>query len=222
MGGRPRWRTFVGFALGAALVLDGLLLQYATGANVQDAVPSQVELIVLEAWSSDASTRLAFTLAQRFANAKILTVGARTSESMDTDGCFAGVSVGEKTRSQLIAWGLAAERIVDSGPGERGTHNETLLVASWIARHAPRTTSLVVVTADFHRTRTRLTYRNALRQIDVRVLGPQLESSDADEPWWADRWRFTALVSEYFKLCYYQLRGWISPLQLVDVTWADA
>lgn len=196
-------------------MLDGMLLLRATVAEVHDAIPPRVELIVLEAWANDGTTGQAFALARRFVNAKIITVGPVSDEAATTGVCFDGASVGEKTRSQLIAWGIAPELIVDLRQRERGTHNEALLIASWLERQAPGAGSLIVVTEWYHRQRSRLTYRNVLRHIDVKVpdLPPGTEELGTSE--WSVRERWSALVAEFIKLGYYQLRGWISPIQLV-------
>lgn len=194
---------------------DAWLLLRTVMEQGPDELPAQVEIIVLEAWASDGVSRQAFDLAQRFVGAKVVTVGAASNDVDVVGTCLEGAAVGEKTRSQLVSWGLRPERVVSLRQAERGTRNEAATVASWMRAWQPEAHGLVIVTEWFHRQRSRLTYRNVMPEADVRVGVPSALFGGPGEPQWTRRDRFIAYLAEFVKLGYYQLRGWISPLQLM-------
>lgn len=202
-------RIAAGFLL-LLLMLDACLLWRAALDQRPDALPPNASLIVLDAWASDSVTRQAFDLAQRYAGARLLSVGPSPErpEELAAEGvCLAGASYAAKTRAQLLSWGLPEDRVILLEQGRRGTHDQAQLVLAWWRQHGGADGPVIVVTEWFHRQRSRLTYRTVMPEVPVQVAGDAPTPTAAD---WPLRDRRASLFSEFLKLAYYQSKGLIS------------
>ena len=69
--------------------------------------------------------------------------------------------------------------------------------------------SLTLVTSPFHQRRTFLAARKSLGDDVVLVNSPADPSVRKREGWWRDGWSAKVVFSEYLKLAYYFVRGWV-------------
>jgi uncharacterized SAM-binding protein YcdF (DUF218 family) len=84
---------------------------------------------------------------------------------------------------------------------------EALVAVADILR-AEGVTSVALVTSPYHQRRTYLTARKALR--GVRLFNHPVRVSFWDQRRWWQKWGSRRIVlTEYGKLVYYALRGWI-------------
>ena len=72
-----------------------------------------------------------------------------------------------------------------------------------------RIRSLTLVTSPFHQRRTFLAARKSLGNEIRLVNSPADPSFWKHEGWWRDLWSAKVVLSEYIKLAYYFVRGWI-------------
>src|SRR5262249_2738249 len=107
--------------------------------------------------------------------------------------------------NQAVAWGVPPERI-RMETVSLSTRESLVAIAPLLRREGVR--SVALVAAPFHQRRTYLTPPRALPR--VGLLDPP-----ASPPGWAPRaWWRTArsrqiVLSEYAKIVYYAVRGWI-------------
>jgi uncharacterized SAM-binding protein YcdF (DUF218 family) len=108
-------------------------------------------------------------------------------------------------REKAIALGVPPDRI----RMETVSHStrEALLAAGPVLR-AEQVASVALVTSPYHQRRTYLVARQALR--GLRLVNRPVRGSFWDSRrWWAHRESRRVVVSEYGKLAYYALRGWL-------------
>jgi uncharacterized SAM-binding protein YcdF (DUF218 family) len=111
----------------------------------------------------------------------------------------------ESLREKAIALGVPADRI-RMETVSHGTR-EALLAAAPVLR-AEQVASVALVTSPYHQRRTYLVARQALR--GLRLVNRPVRGSFWDSRrWWAHRESRRVVVSEYGKLAYYALRGWL-------------
>jgi uncharacterized SAM-binding protein YcdF (DUF218 family) len=111
----------------------------------------------------------------------------------------------ESLREKAIALGVPAERI----RMETVSHStrEALVAVASVLR-AEQVASVAIVTSPYHQRRAYLVARQALR--GLRLVNRPVRGSFWDSRrWWAHRESRRVVVSEYGKLAYYALRGWL-------------
>jgi uncharacterized SAM-binding protein YcdF (DUF218 family) len=88
----------------------------------------------------------------------------------------------------------------------RSTHESLLAVAPILREEGVR--SVALVTSPYHQRRALLTARKALPGLRIWSR-PALPSSWSPRAWWRDAYTRRIVFSEYGKLLYYALRGWV-------------
>lgn len=106
---------------------------------------------------------------------------------------------------KAIEWGVPPERI-RSETGSRSTREEMLGVAPILRQEGIR--SVALVTSPYHQRRAYLAARRAWPGVVIlnRPASPSIWSS---REWWRDRFTRRVVLSEYQKLLYYAVRGWL-------------
>ncbi len=111
----------------------------------------------------------------------------------------------ESLREKAIALGVPPDRI-RMETVSHGTREALLAVADIL--RAERVTSVALVTSPYHQRRTYLTARKALP--GVRLVNHPVRASVWDQRrWWQSRSSRRIVLTEYGKLVYYALRGWL-------------
>lgn len=111
----------------------------------------------------------------------------------------------ESLREKAIALGVPPDRI-RMETVSHGTREALLAVADIL--RAERVTSVALVTSPYHQRRTYLTARKALP--GVRLFNHPVRASFWDRRrWWQTRSSRRIVLTEYGKLAYYALRGWV-------------
>jgi uncharacterized SAM-binding protein YcdF (DUF218 family) len=108
-------------------------------------------------------------------------------------------------REAAIASGVPSQ-CIRTGRISHSTREELATLAPLLRDEGVR--SVILVTSPYHQRRAFLTARKALAGIDVRNR-PAVPSAWAPGRWWRD-WRSRRIVvTEYAKLLYYLIRGWL-------------
>jgi uncharacterized SAM-binding protein YcdF (DUF218 family) len=111
----------------------------------------------------------------------------------------------ESLRAKAIAWGVPAERIRLESVSH-GTRESLLAVAPILRQENVRTVALV--TSPYHQRRAWLLAQGVLP--GVRVLNcPARPSSWSPRSWWRESRSRRIVVTEYAKIFYSALRGWL-------------
>ena len=111
----------------------------------------------------------------------------------------------DSLREKAIALGVPGDRI-RMETESHGTH-EALVAVARVLR-AEQVASIALVTSPYHQRRTYLVARQALR--GLRLVNRPVRGSFWDSRrWWAQRESRRVVFSEYGKLVYYALRGWL-------------
>ncbi len=111
----------------------------------------------------------------------------------------------ESLRQVALVLGVPGERIRMEHLSH-STHQAMLAVRPIVEREGIR--SLVVVTSPFHQRRASWAARRTLRNVRV-VSRPADPSFWRSQGWWKTRRGRAIVLSEYAKLLYYGVRGWI-------------
>jgi uncharacterized SAM-binding protein YcdF (DUF218 family) len=111
----------------------------------------------------------------------------------------------ESLRMKALAWGVPAERIRLENVSH-GTRESLLAVAPILRQESVRTVALV--TSPYHQRRAWLLAQVVLP--GVRVLNrPARPSSWSPRSWWRESRSRRIVVTEYAKIFYSALRGWL-------------
>jgi uncharacterized SAM-binding protein YcdF (DUF218 family) len=111
----------------------------------------------------------------------------------------------ESLRVKALAWGVPAERIRLESVS-RGTRQSLLAVAPILRQENVHTVALV--TSPYHQRRAFLLARRVLG--GVRVFNcPARPSSWSPRAWWRESRSRRIVISEYAKIFYSALRGWL-------------
>jgi len=111
----------------------------------------------------------------------------------------------ESMREKALALGVPADRIRMENVSH-GTR-EALVAVAGVLR-AEQVTSVALVTSPYHQRRTYLVARQTLR--GLRLVNRPVRGSFWDpRHWWRRRESRRPVLSEYSKLAYYALRGWL-------------
>jgi uncharacterized SAM-binding protein YcdF (DUF218 family) len=111
----------------------------------------------------------------------------------------------ESLRMKALAWGVPAERIRLESVSH-GTRESLLAVAPILRQESVRTVALV--TSPYHQRRAWLLAQGVLP--GVRVLNcPARPSSWSPRGWWRESHSRRIVVTEYAKIFYSALRGWL-------------
>jgi uncharacterized SAM-binding protein YcdF (DUF218 family) len=108
-------------------------------------------------------------------------------------------------RDRAIAWGVPRERI-RLETVSHSTRESLLAIAPLLRQEGVR--SVALVTSPFHQRRTYLSARKALPGF-LLVNRPASPSGWSPHAWWRDERSRQIVLSEYAKIVYYTLRGWI-------------
>jgi len=112
----------------------------------------------------------------------------------------------ESLRERAIALGVPPAAIRTESTS-RSTREAVLALAPVLERERVR--SVILVTSPFHQRRAFLAARNAWKGIAIRNR-PAQPSFWSPHLWWRDRRSREAVWSEYQKLLYYAVRGWLA------------
>lgn len=118
---------------------------------------------------------------------------------------------GETKRRSAIYYGVPASaiRMIE---GAKSTHDEALLVRSYLESRGTR--SAIVVTSPFHSRRARATFRQAFRGSPVHVaveIPPDSLSDHRVARWWTREHETMAVFTETVKILFYWRRYGIPP-----------
>jgi uncharacterized SAM-binding protein YcdF (DUF218 family) len=108
-------------------------------------------------------------------------------------------------RKKALALGVAPERIRLEGTS-RSTYEEIVNVLPILKAEGVR--SVALVTSPYHQRRAWLTARKGWPGVAIHNR-PARGSSFTASGWWRDPKRRGLVVSEYKKIAYYLLRGWL-------------
>jgi uncharacterized SAM-binding protein YcdF (DUF218 family) len=108
-------------------------------------------------------------------------------------------------RERAVALGVPPERIRVEGTS-RTTRESLMNVAPILTREGVHSVSLV--TSPYHQRRATLAAREAWPDVLVRSR-PASSELWRTRGWWRSPWARRVVASEYVKLAYYGLRGWI-------------
>jgi uncharacterized SAM-binding protein YcdF (DUF218 family) len=111
----------------------------------------------------------------------------------------------ESLRVKALAWGVPAERIRLENVSH-GTRESLLAVAPILQQDNVRTVALV--TSPYHQRRAWLLARAVLPGVQV-LNCPARPSSWAPRAWWRESRSRRIVVTEYAKIFYSALRGWL-------------
>jgi uncharacterized SAM-binding protein YcdF (DUF218 family) len=111
----------------------------------------------------------------------------------------------ESLRAKAIAWGVPAERIRLESVSH-GTRESLLAVAPILRQENVRTVALV--TSPYHQRRAFLLARRVLPGVHVFNC-PARPSSWSPRSWWRESRSRRIVVTEYAKIFYSALRGWL-------------
>jgi uncharacterized SAM-binding protein YcdF (DUF218 family) len=197
-GRRPRRRAIA--AAACALALGGLIATVARDETAQflvlDDPPGRSDAIVVMAGDPDYERTIAAVALMRAENAPtlILTGGERGPG----DGA-------ESLRAKALALGVPAPRIrVETV--SHSTRGAVLAVAPILESLGART--VTVVTSPYHQRRATAAARRAWPGVVVRSR-PASPSFWTPHRWWATSAGRRVVLSEFAKLLYYRVRGWL-------------
>jgi len=111
----------------------------------------------------------------------------------------------ESLRVKALAWGVPGERI-RLETVSRGTRESLLAVAPILRQENVRTVALV--TSPYHQRRAFLLARRVLPDLEVFNC-PARPSSWSPRAWWRESRSRRIVISEYAKIFYSALRGWL-------------
>jgi uncharacterized SAM-binding protein YcdF (DUF218 family) len=111
----------------------------------------------------------------------------------------------ESMRVKALAWGVPGERI-RLETVSRGTRESLLAVAPILRQENVRTVALV--TSPYHQRRAFLLARRVLPDMEVFNC-PARPSSWSPRAWWRESRSRRIVISEYAKIFYSALRGWL-------------
>jgi uncharacterized SAM-binding protein YcdF (DUF218 family) len=111
----------------------------------------------------------------------------------------------ESLRIKALAWGVPGERI-RLETVSRGTRESLLAVAPILRQENVRTVALV--TSPYHQRRAFLLARRVLPDLEVFNC-PARPSSWSPRAWWRESRSRRIVISEYAKIFYSALRGWL-------------
>jgi uncharacterized SAM-binding protein YcdF (DUF218 family) len=183
--------TLVGVALGALMLSDTT----SSFLVLQDRIEI-VDAAVVLAGDPDyerTSTGAGLLLAGR---ARLLVL---------TGGQSGGGDSAESLRAWAVRLGVPADRIRLESVSH-STWESLVAVRPILEREGARTVALV--TSPYHQRRAYLAARRAIPNVTI-LNYPATPSSWSPEHWWASTWSRRIVLSEYAKLAYYGLRGWI-------------
>jgi len=189
-----------GWALGLGLIVLGLaaflLSDLPARLLIAEDPPERVDAVVVLAgdpWYERTATAAAMV---RSGEAHLLVVTGGEPGPGDS---------AESLRDKAIALGVPAERIRMEAVS-RSTRESLLAVAPILRREGARKVALV--TSPYHQRRTLLAARKALPGVALRSR-PALPSAWSPRGWWREPDSRRVVFSEYGKLLYYLLSGWI-------------
>jgi len=195
---RPRRRTRA--ALAAALALVALAAAVARDATARflivDDPPGPSDAVVVMAGDPDY---------ERTAAAVTLMRGENVATLILTGGEPGPGDSAESLRTRAIALGVPETRIhIESV--SHSTREAVLAVAPILQSIGARTAT--VVTSPYHQRRATAAARRAWPGVVVRARAAA-PSAWRPERWWATAGGRRVVVSEYAKLLYYGVRGWL-------------
>jgi len=195
---RPRRRTRA--ALAAALALVALAAAVARDATARflivDGPPGPSDAVVVMAGDPDYErTAAAVALMRRENVATLILTGGEPGPGDSA----------ESLRARAIALGVPETRIhIESV--SHSTREAVLAVAPILQSIGARTAT--VVTSPYHQRRATAAARRAWPGVVVRARAAA-PSAWRPERWWATAGGRRVVVSEYAKLLYYGVRGWL-------------
>ncbi len=109
-------------------------------------------------------------------------------------------------RAEALEQGVPAQSILME-QSSRSTRESALQVNAIVRQHGIR--SLTLVTSPYHQRRAYLVIRRVLND-EVRLINRPAEPSFwSPRGWWKQGWSARIVLTEYGKLGYYFVRGWI-------------
>jgi uncharacterized SAM-binding protein YcdF (DUF218 family) len=193
-----RRRVLAGGAVALALAaLAALLLRDETARFlVVDDPPAASDAIVVMAGDPDYERTTAAASLMRSDDAATLVLTGGEPGPGDS---------AESLRAKALALGVPEARIrVETV--SRSTRQAVLSVAPILA--ALRARTVTVVTSPYHQRRATAAARRAWPGVVVRAY-PATPSAWRPERWWATAASRRVVVTEYAKLLYYRMRGWL-------------
>jgi len=195
---RPRRRRRA--ALAAALALVALAAAVARDATARflivDDPPGPCDAVVVMAGDPDYErTAAAVALMRRENIATLILTGGEPGPGDSA----------ESLRARAIALGVPETRI-HIETVSHSTHEAVLAVAPILQSIGARTAT--VVTSPYHQRRATAAARRAWPGVVVRARAAA-PSAWRPERWWATAGGRRVVVSEYAKLLYYGMRGWL-------------
>jgi uncharacterized SAM-binding protein YcdF (DUF218 family) len=199
-GVRARRRRYAALGATVALVVAG------AGVGLSDLPPSA---LVVEDTLEPADAVLVMTGDPGFERTKAaagLVTGGMAPLLVLTGGDPWPGDSAESLRKVALERGVRAEqiRLEDTS---HGTRESLLAVEPLLRRENVR--SLILVTSPYHQRRASLAARHALPGIRIVDRPVRDEEWPPVRPWWRTKAVRRIVISEYGKLLYYGLRGWL-------------
>jgi uncharacterized SAM-binding protein YcdF (DUF218 family) len=197
-GRHSRRRVLLGGAAALALLgLLGLLARdEAARFLIVDDPPGPSDAIVVMAGDPDYERTRAAVALMRSENVGTLILTGGEPGPGDS---------AESLRAKALELGVPEPRIrMETTP--HNTREAVLAVAPILQSLAART--VTVVTSPYHQRRATAAARRAWPGVTV-LSRPASPSTWSPRRWWSTAWSRRAVVTEYAKLLYYRLRGWL-------------
>ena len=197
-GGRPvrknknpkkRWVTMT--ALAAVLVV--LIIMFLNLGNFLAVSEDPVKSDVIIVLAGDTGDRTAYAI-------KLLKEGY--ADKLLFTGCV--VSTGVMKRQALEA-GLSEDSLILEDNSE-STYENVVNSKALMLEYGYQ--SAIVVTSDYHMRRSRLVFKKAFRDTDIRLVYCSAANGDfTPAKWWTNGYGFKLVLSEYVKLAGYFVQG---------------